>query len=63
MTQEQLNKYIELSDVFQNKCELICKHLKPLDWKYGILYKFEIDEEWKTLNFDFDKILNIEKYE
>jgi hypothetical protein len=46
MTQEQLNKYIELSDTFQNKCELICEHLKPLDWKYGILYKFELDGEW-----------------
>ena len=46
MTQEQLDNFRELLEVFQFKCELICEHLKPLDWKYGILYKFELDGEW-----------------
>lgn len=27
------------------------------------VFALDEDEEWKTLNFDFDKILNIEKYE
>lgn len=26
------------------------------------VFALDEDEEWKTLNFDFDKILNIEKY-
>ena len=44
MTQEQLKQFEELNELFQNRCEIICKLLEPLNKNYKYLYDFEIDE-------------------
>ena len=46
MTEEQLDKFLELLEVFQYKCELICEHLSPLKWNYSKLYRFRINGLW-----------------
>ena len=46
MTEEQLDKFLELLEVFQLKCELICEHLSPLKWTYSKLYRFRINGLW-----------------
>lgn len=43
MTRKELDKYIELQDKFQLRCEAICEILKPLNSSYGYLSDFEID--------------------
>ena len=43
MTQNELDKYIELHDKFQLKCEAVCKILKPLNNHYEYLSVFDID--------------------
>lgn len=43
ITQEELDKYIELQDKFQLRCEAICEILKPLDRSYRYLGDFYID--------------------
>ena len=45
MTQNELDKYIELQEKFQNRCEAICKILKPLNNHYEYLSDFEIVED------------------
>ena len=43
MTQEQLKQFEELNELFQNRCEIICKLLEPLNKNYKYLDDFEID--------------------
>ena len=43
MTKKQLKQYEELLDVFQFRCEEICKILTPLNPSYKYLYNFEFD--------------------
>lgn len=43
MTEKQLKQFEELLDVFQLRCEEICKILTPLNPSYKFLYDFEID--------------------
>ena len=43
MTEKQLKQYEELLDVFQLRCEEICKILTPLNPSYKFLYDFEFD--------------------
>ena len=45
MTQNELDKYIELQEKFQLRCEAICKILKPLNNHYEYLSDFEIVED------------------
>lgn len=45
MTQNELDKYIELQEKFQLRCEAICKILKPLNNHYEYLSYFEIVED------------------
>lgn len=43
MTKEELNKYEEMQDTFQMRCERICQILSPLDDSYKYVYDFSID--------------------
>lgn len=43
MTQEQLKQFEELNELFQNRCEIVCKLLEPLNKNYKYLDSFEID--------------------
>jgi hypothetical protein len=43
MTEKQLKQYEELLEVFQLRCEEICKILTPLNSSYKFLYDFEIE--------------------
>lgn len=45
MTQNELDKYIELYDKFQLRCEDVCKILKPLNSSYVYLSEFDIEED------------------
>ena len=45
MTQSEVNKYIELSDLFYTRCLEICTKLKSLDRAYGFLTEFYADED------------------
>lgn len=45
MTQEELDKYIELQEKFQLRCETICEILKPLNSHYNYLSEFYIEED------------------
>lgn len=44
MTKQELDKYEELQDEFQMRCEMICDILTPLDNSYHFVYEFRIDE-------------------
>ena len=50
MTQKELSDYILLQDIFQRRCEEICRMLTPLNDSYRYLSDFEIysdpDEVW-----------------
>ena len=43
MTKEELEKFEEIQDVFQTRCETICRILSPLDEAYKHVYDFSID--------------------
>lgn len=43
MTKEELDKYEELQDLFQMRCEMICDILTPLDNSFHYVYEFEIN--------------------
>lgn len=43
MTKEELDKYEELQDEFQWRCEMICDILRQLDSAFNFAYKFEIN--------------------
>lgn len=43
MTKQELNDYEKLQDIFQTRCETICRILKPLNEAYNYVYEFEID--------------------
>ena len=43
MTKEALDKYEELQDEFQMRCEMICHILRPLNDSYNYVYNFEIN--------------------
>lgn len=56
MTKEELEKFEEIQDIFQTRCETICRILSPLDEAYKHVYEFEIngddvcgqgDEHWQ----------------
>ena len=42
MTKEALDKYEELQDEFQIRCETICDILRPLDNAFKYVYEFKI---------------------
>lgn len=44
MTKQELDKYEELKDLFQMRCEMICDILRPLDNSFHFVYEFRIDE-------------------
>ena len=44
MTKQELDKYEELQDAFQMRCEMVCNILRPLDNSFYFVYKFKIDE-------------------
>lgn len=41
MTKKELEKYEEMQDTFQTRCEMICHILRPLDDAYNYVYEFE----------------------
>ena len=41
MTKQELEKYEEMQDTFQTRCEMICHILRPLDNAYNYVYEFE----------------------
>lgn len=43
MTKEELEKFEEIQDIFQTRCERICHILSPLDVSYKYVYDFSID--------------------
>lgn len=43
MTKQELDKYEELEDAFQMRCEMICHILRPLNDAYNYVYDFEIN--------------------
>lgn len=43
MTKQELEKYEEMQDAFQTRCEKICSILTPLDETYKYVYEFSID--------------------
>lgn len=45
MTKQELDKYEELEDAFQMRCEMICHILRPLNDAYNYAYDFEINGE------------------
>ena len=56
MTKQELEKFEEIQDIFQTRCETICRILSPLDEAYKHVYEFEIngddvcgqgDEHWQ----------------
>lgn len=42
MTKKELEKYEEMQDTFQTRCEMVCHILRPLDNAYNYVYEFEI---------------------
>lgn len=42
MTKQELDKYEELQDSFQMRCEMICDILRPLNDAFNYVYKFKI---------------------
>lgn len=45
MTKKELSDYILLQDIFQRRCEEICRILTPLDDSYRYLTDFEVDSD------------------
>lgn len=45
MTKQELEKFEEMQDAFQTRCEKICKILTPLDEAYKYVYDFEIYDD------------------
>jgi hypothetical protein len=45
MTKQELDKYEELQDLFQTRCETICQILRPLKYAYEFVYNFEAEYE------------------
>lgn len=43
MTKEALDKYEELQDEFQMRCEIVCDILRPLNDSYNYVYDFKIN--------------------
>lgn len=43
MTKQELEKFEEMQDAFQTRCERICKILTPLNESYKYVYDFSID--------------------
>lgn len=43
MTKKELEKYEEMQDTFQTRCEMICQILRPLKDSYNYVYEFEIN--------------------
>jgi hypothetical protein len=43
MTKKELEKYEEMQDAFQTRCEKICHILRPLKDSYNYVYEFEIN--------------------
>ena len=43
MTKQELEKYEEMQDAFQTRCEMVCHILRPLDNAYNYVYEFEIN--------------------
>lgn len=46
MTKQELEKYEEMQNAFQTRCENICKMLIPLHRANGHVTEFRIDGEW-----------------
>lgn len=46
MTKEEFEKYEEMQDAFQMRCEMICHILSPLKDAYNYVYEFEIDGDF-----------------
>ena len=56
MTKKELEKFEEMQDTFQTRCEMVCHILRPLDNSFNYVYEFEIngdliecegDEHWQ----------------
>ena len=45
MTKQELEKYEEMQDTFQTRCEMICHILRPLDNAYNYVDEFKIDRD------------------
>ena len=45
MTKQELEKFEEMQDAFQTRCEKVCKILIPLDEAYKYVYDFSIDDD------------------
>lgn len=43
MTKQQLEKFEEMQDLFQIRCEIVCDILSPLKDSYNHVYEFSID--------------------
>ena len=42
MTKKELEKFEEMQDAFQTRCEMVCHILSPLDNAFNYVYEFEI---------------------